>query len=99
MSSKFHELLNDPKFRNFLRSPELAMLMLVFVSITIIMISTKKGPELPDNSIVPSVAEIEITETVTTYAAASETAAVTAAETETIIHYYWCCVHSLLLSI
>ena len=63
MSSKFKELLDDPKVKNFLRSPELAMLMLVFVSIAIIMISTKKGPDIPENKIVPSAIETETTET------------------------------------
>ena len=57
MSSKFNELLKNPKFRNFLRSPELAMLLLVLASIAIIWVSTLKNPELPENRTVPAVSE------------------------------------------
>ncbi len=57
MGSKFNELLKNPKFRNFLRSPELAMLMLVFASIGIIWFSTLKGNDIPDNRTVPAVVD------------------------------------------
>ena len=59
MSSKFNELLKNPKFRNFLRSPELAMLLLVLASIAIIWASTLRSNDLPDNRTVPSLADSE----------------------------------------
>lgn len=57
MGSKLKELLKNPRFRNFLRSPELAMLLLVFASIGIIWASTLKGHDLPDNRTVPAVVD------------------------------------------
>lgn len=57
MGSKFNELLKNPRFRNFLRSPELAMLLLVFASIGIIWFSTLKGPDNPDDRTVPAVSD------------------------------------------
>ena len=59
MSSKFNKLLKNPKFRNFLRSPELAMLLLVLASIAIIWASTLRSNDLPDNRTVPSLADSE----------------------------------------
>ena len=81
MGSKFQKLLNDPKFRNFLRSPELAMLILVFISIIIIMVSTKGITDLPENKTVPAVADAEMTETATTL---SETTSTTTSVTTDI---------------
>lgn len=83
MGSKLKELLNEPKFQNFLRSPELAMLVLVFVSIAIIIISAKRAPEVPDNKLVPSVAEIVMTETTTETASTTKRTTVTTTETTT----------------
>ncbi len=80
MGSKLKKLLDDPKVRIFLRSPELAMLILVFVSIAIIIISTKKAPEVHDDKLVPTVAEVEMTtteETTEETTTASETTTVT----------------------
>lgn len=59
MGSKLKKLLDDPKIRNFLRSPELAMLLLVFASIAIIWSSTLKKPEIPDGKSVPAMSDTE----------------------------------------
>ena len=85
MGSKLKKLLDDPKVKNFLRSPELAMLLLVFVSITIIMVCTKRDPNAQNHKIVPSAAEITSTETssATTISTTSEAAETTTVSEET----------------
>ena len=80
MSSKLKKLLDDPKVRIFLRSPELAMLILVFVSIAIIIISTKKAPEIHDDKLVPTVAEVEMTTTEETSSTTSKLTTTTTTE-------------------
>lgn len=83
MSSKLKKLLDDPKVRIFLRSPELAMLILVFVSIAIIIISTKKAPEVHDDKLVPTVAEVEMTTTEETSSTTSKLTTTTTTENVT----------------
>lgn len=85
MGSKFKALLENPKFRNFLRSPELAMLLLVFASIAIIWASTLHHHDIPDNRIVPAVADSEElnNKAVTTTAANTTKAATTSVTTTT----------------
>ena len=80
MGSKLKKLLDDPKVRIFLRSPELAMLILVFVSIAIIIISTKKAPEVHDDKLVPTVAEVEMTTTEETSSTTSKLTTTTTTE-------------------